>query len=84
MIPLRTCIGCKQIVSKDQLVRIVQINAELAVDHKNRLGSRGANIHPSLECLNWAVKTKAFYKALKFSGALNTSQVLNEFSRKVP
>ncbi|MTA52184.1 MAG: DUF448 domain-containing protein [Actinobacteria bacterium] len=84
MIPLRTCIGCKQIVSKDQLVRIVEINAELVIDHKNRLGSRGANIHPSLECLNWAIKTKAFHKALKFSGALNTSQVLNEFSRKVP
>ncbi len=81
---LRTCIGCRQRVEKKLLTRIIQVNAELVIDHKNRLGSRGANIHPSLECLNWAVKTKAFHKALKFSGALNTSQVLNAFGRKVP
>ena len=80
----RTCIGCRQRVEKKQLTRIIQINSELVIDHKNRLGSRGANIHHSLECLNWAIKTKAFHKALKFNGALNTSQVLNEFSRKVP
>jgi len=80
----RTCIGCRQRVEKKQLTRIIQINSELVIDHKNRLGSRGANIHHSLECLNEAIKTKAFHKALKFNGALNTSQVLNEFSRKVP
>lgn len=81
---LRTCIGCKQILEKNKLVRIIQINAELVIDHKNLLGARGANIHNSIECLNWAIKTRAFNKALKFSGALNTSQVLQEFSREVP
>ena len=62
----------------------LQRNGELIIDYKNLLGSRGANLHKSLDCLNWAIKTKAFYKALKFSGALNTSQVLNEFSSEVP
>jgi predicted RNA-binding protein YlxR (DUF448 family) len=81
---LRTCIGCRQISEKNSLTRIIQVKGELVIDHKNRLGSRGANIHQSLECLNEAIKTKAFHKALKFGGALNTSQVLNEFSRKVP
>lgn len=81
---LRTCIGCREVVTKNQLIRIIQVNGELIIDHKNRLGLRGANLHQSLECLNWAIKTKAFHKALKFSGALNTSQVLNEFSSEVP
>ena len=81
---LRTCIGCREVVTKNQLIRIIQVNGELIIDHKNRLGLRGANLHYSLECLNWAIKTKAFHKALKFSGALNTSQVLYEFSSEVP
>jgi uncharacterized protein len=81
---LRTCIGCRQIEEKKSLTRIIQVNGELIIDHKNRLGSRGANIHKSVACLNEAIKTKAFHKALKFSGALNTSQLLKEISREVP
>ena len=81
---LRTCIGCRQIEEKKSLTRIIKVNGELIIDHKNRLGSRGANIHKSFACLNEAIKTKAFHKALKFSGALNTSQLLKEISREVP
>jgi predicted RNA-binding protein YlxR (DUF448 family) len=81
---IRTCVGCNKKEEKNKLIRIIQKNGELIIDHKNFLGSRGANLHKSLDCLNWAIKTKAFHKALKFSGALNTSQVLNEFSSEVP
>lgn len=81
---LRTCVGCKQVVEKKQLLRIIQVDSQLVIDHKNRLGSRGSNIHKSFACLNEAIKTKAFHKALKFSGALNTSQLLKEISREVP
>ena len=81
---IRTCVGCNKKDEKNKLIRIIQKNSDLVIDHKNLLGSRGANLHQSLECLNWAIKTKAFHKALKFSGALNTSQLLNEFSSEVP
>ena len=81
---LRTCVGCRQVEEKMSLTIIIQVNGELVIDHKNRLGSRGANIHKSFACLNEAIKTKAFHKALKFSGALNTSQLLKEISREVP
>ena len=81
---IRTCVGCNKKDEKNKLIRIIQKNSDLVIDHKNLLGSRGANLHQSLECLNWAIKTKAFHKALKFSGALNTSQVLDEFSSEVP
>jgi predicted RNA-binding protein YlxR (DUF448 family) len=36
---LRTCIGCRQVVNKNQLIRIIQVNGELIIDHKNLLGS---------------------------------------------
>ena len=81
---IRTCVGCNKKDEKNKLIRIFQQNGELVIDHKNLLGLRGANLHQSLECLNWAIKTKAFHKALKFSGALNTTQVLYEFSSEVP
>ena len=81
---IRTCVGCNKKDEKNKLIRIIQQNGELVIDEQNLLGDRGANLHQSLECLNWAIKTKAFHKALKFSGALNTSQVLNEFSSEVP
>jgi len=81
---IRTCVGCNKKDEKNKLIRIIQKNGDLVIDHKNLLGLRGANLHQSLECLNWAIKTKAFHKALKFSGALNTSQLLNEFSSEVP
>ncbi len=81
---IRTCVGCNKKDEKNKLIRIIQKNGELIIDHKNLLGSRGANLHNSLDCLNWAIKTKAFHKSLKFSGALNTSQVLDELSGEVP
>jgi predicted RNA-binding protein YlxR (DUF448 family) len=81
---IRTCVGCSKKEEKNKLIRIIQKNGELIIDYKNLLGSRGANLHKSLDRLNWAIKTKAFHKTLKFSGALNTSQVLNEFSSEVP
>ena len=81
---LRTCVGCRDIVERNQLIRIIQIKGTLVVDHKKGLGLRGANIHPSSKCLNWAIKNRAFHKALKFSGELNTSQVLKDLSSEVP
>ena len=81
---IRTCVGCNKKDEKNKLIRIIQKNGELIIDHKNLLGSRGANLHNSLDCLNWAIKTKAFHKSLKFSGALNTSQVLDELSGELP
>ena len=75
MIAIRTCVGCNKKDEKNKLIRIIQKNGDLIIDHKNLLGSRGANLHQSLECLNWAIKTKAFHKALKLSGALNLSLI---------
>ncbi|MFM1986462.1 MAG: hypothetical protein RIS18_679 [Actinomycetota bacterium] len=83
-IVIRTCVGCNKKDEKTRLLRIIQLNGLLIIDQKKSLGSRGANLHKSIDCLNWAIKVKAFHKALKFSGTLDTSQVLKEFSSEVP
>ena len=52
--PVRTCVGCRTREDKPALVRVVMVDAELAVDRAGRLPGRGAYVHPDLACVDLA------------------------------
>ncbi|WP_305849804.1 YlxR family protein [Phycicoccus sp. HDW14] len=68
---MRTCIGCRGADSRSALLRVVLGQGErgLAVvpDPGRRRPGRGAWLHPSVSCLDLAVRRKAFGRALRAS-----------------
>jgi len=65
-------VGCRQRAAKTELLRVVAIEDECVPDHRGTLPGRGAYIHPALVCLDQAVRRRAFTRALRAPGALDT------------
>lgn len=65
----RTCIGCRSTEHPDQLVRVAteptDSGPRAVVDRTGRLGGRGAWLHPSHECLDSALRRRAFRRAFR-------------------
>ena len=70
--PERTCVGCRQRAAKKDLLRTVAIEGECVPDHRGTLPGRGAYVHPAVVCLDLAVRRRAFTRALRAPGALDT------------
>ncbi|MFE7853635.1 YlxR family protein [Streptomyces sp. NPDC101209] len=70
--PERTCVGCRERAPKPDLLRIVAIKDECVPDPRGTLPGRGAYVHPALVCLDQAVRRRAFTRALRAPGALDT------------
>lgn len=70
--PVRTCVGCRARADKSDLLRVVAIEGECVPDLHNRLPGRGAHMHPDLRCLDLAVRRRAFPRALRVPGPLDT------------
>ncbi|WP_078508983.1 YlxR family protein [Streptomyces zinciresistens] len=70
--PERTCVGCRERAAKTDLLRTVAIGDECVPDPRGTLPGRGAYVHPALVCLDQAVRRRAFTRALRAPGALDT------------
>ena len=64
--PGRTCVGCRAVKEKRELVRLAASDGTLVVDGKGVLPGRGAYICPDPVCLKSAYgKKDSFSRALK-------------------
>ena len=77
MEPVRTCVGCRARASRSALIRVVVSNGEFVFDERAVLPGRGAWLHPTPECLQSALRRKAFARALRVSPTLNLAEVEN-------
>ena len=69
-IPLRMCIGCREMKPKAELYRIVKTpDNEILIDKTNKISGRGAYICKCGECLKKAEKINAL--AHTFSMQIN-------------
>ncbi|MEU4732127.1 MULTISPECIES: YlxR family protein [unclassified Streptomyces] len=73
--PERTCVGCRERAAKSDLLRIVAIGDECVPDPRGTLPGRGAYVHPAVVCLDQAVRRRAFPRALRSAGALDTAEL---------
>lgn len=65
-IPQRTCVGCRSVRPKGELVRIVRRpDGQVEVDPGGKMSGRGAYICPSRECLGLAFTGKRLERALQ-------------------
>ncbi|MEU3075560.1 YlxR family protein [Streptomyces laurentii] len=82
--PERTCVGCRERAAKSDLLRIVMNKDECVPDHRGTLPGRGAYVHPALHCLDLAVRRRAFSRAFKVQGALDTAALRLHVERTAP
>ena len=78
----RTCVGCRRCDVRSALLRVVaewndtgEHVARVVVDPRLRLPGRGAWLHPTPECLDLAVRRKAFGRALRVKAFLDVAAV---------
>jgi predicted RNA-binding protein YlxR (DUF448 family) len=71
--PVRTCVGCRERAAKVELLRVVAVAGALIPDPAGRLPGRGASLHPRPECLQAAVRRRAFARALRVNGPVDFS-----------
>lgn len=64
--PQRMCVGCREMKSKKELIRIVRTpDGNIEIDPTGKQAGRGAYICPDTECLERAVRGKNLQKALQ-------------------
>ena len=67
-IPMRKCVGCQEMKSKKDLVRVLKTpEDELIIDATGRKNGRGAYLCRSMECFELAIKNKGLERSLKTS-----------------
>ena len=65
-IPMRQCLGCREMKPKPDLLRVVRPPArEVSLDSRGKKPGRGAYVCPNAECLRRAVKSRALDRALE-------------------
>ena len=68
--PVRTCVGCRERAAKQELLRVVAGDGTLVPDPAGRAPGRGAHLHPTIECLELALRRRAFIRALRATDGL--------------
>ena len=65
-IPMRQCIGCQEMKSKKELIRVLKTcDEEIVVDTTGKKNGRGSYLCKNAECLKKAKKTKSLERSLK-------------------
>ena len=69
------CVGCRSRATKSDLLRIVVVEGACVPDPRGRLPGRGASLHPTPGCLDLAERRRAFPRAFRVPGPLDTRLV---------
>jgi predicted RNA-binding protein YlxR (DUF448 family) len=77
--PVRMCVGCRGRDDRSVLLRVVATEVDgvwsVVPDPRHRRTGRGASLHPTPACLDLAERRRAFPRALRRSGPLDTAPV---------
>ena len=82
-IPQRTCVGCRTVMPKRQLVRIVRSPDGVQVDSTGKLAGRGAYLHDRRSCWERGLKGTLAY-ALKTELAADELERLQAYLETLP
>lgn len=78
-IPMRQCLGCREMKPKKELIRVVRSpEGDISLDFKGKAPGRGAYICPNAQCLKKAVRARALEKAFSAQIHEEVYEKLNE------
>ncbi len=66
-LPARTCIGCRSILKKEDVIRIIAGPAGVLIDYREKLEGRAAYMCPRMTCIEKALKKETLAKALRIN-----------------
>lgn len=67
-IPMRKCVGCQEMKSKKEMIRVIRTSEnEFLLDATGKKNGRGAYICSNEECLAKAIKSKGLERSFKQS-----------------
>lgn len=76
---MRTCVGCRGRAPASTLLRVVAVVqagvVTLVADPRHRLPGRGAYLHVDPACFAKAERRRAFGRALRVAGVLDTGEL---------
>ena len=65
-VPMRMCVGCREMKPKAELMRVVKPqDGDCAIDRTGKAAGRGAYVCENAECLKKAQKSRALERALE-------------------
>ncbi len=64
-VPQRTCIGCREVLSKRSLIRLVRSTDGVVIDLTGKKPGRGAYLHDKRSCWERALKGDLLERALR-------------------
>ncbi|MGF1432484.1 YlxR family protein [Kitasatospora sp. LaBMicrA B282] len=73
--PERTCVGCRKRAAKHELLRVTAVEGVCVPDPRGSLPGRGAYLHSDPACLDLAVRRRAFPRAFRLQGPLDTERL---------
>jgi predicted RNA-binding protein YlxR (DUF448 family) len=82
-VPQRTCVGCREVLPKRRLIRLVRTALGVQVDPTGKLAGRGAYLHDRRECWERALKGPLAH-ALKTTLSVDDRTRLEEFIHSLP
>jgi len=77
-IPQRTCVGCREVLAKRSLMRIVRTNMGVKLDPSGKMDGRGAYMHNKRSCWERGLKG-ALAHALKTELSEQDYQMLRNY-----
>ncbi len=65
-IPMRQCVGCREMKPKIELIRVVKSpEGQISLDFRGKAPGRGAYVCPDMACLKRAIKSKALERGFE-------------------
>ncbi len=84
-IPMRQCLGCREMKPKMELIRVVRSpEGAVSLDFKGKLPGRGAYVCPNPACLAKARKSRALERAFSAPLPDQVWAALEEQMKEVP
>jgi predicted RNA-binding protein YlxR (DUF448 family) len=83
-VPQRTCIACRKVAGKRNLLRLVRTEQGVVVDPSGKLAGRGAYLHPYQDCWQAVLRGGRIEQALRTRLNDENRQVLLAFMATLP
>lgn len=82
-IPQRTCVGCRTVLAKRELIRVVRTPEGVRVDLTGKQAGRGAYLHNQRSCWELGIKS-GVERALKITLSPEDKEQLIQYMQTLP
>jgi len=84
-IPMRMCVGCREMKPKRELIRVVRSpEGEVSMDPVGKKPGRGAYVCRSVDCLKRAIKQRQLERQLEVQLTEEVAQALQDTIENLP